>query len=370
MKDIKFYNVCKSYGTTNVIENLNMTIKAGERLVVLGPSGCGKTTLLRMIAGLESITSGDLIMGDRKVNHIASGERNVAMVFQNYALYPHMTVKDNIQYGMKIHKIDSHEIEKRYKKAIELLELEDFVNRKPRELSGGQRQRVALARALVKRSDYFLLDEPLSNLDAQLRVAARKGLVDIHNMFKQTFIYVTHDQTEAMTIGHRIALFNKGKLQMLATPNEIYNFPKNVFTAKFIGSPSMNIIEGNYEYGNIYFGENKYVVHEIWNNLISEKSSSDSIYLGIRPEDVKLSRAEEKYSLKGVVRYIENYGNKEGVYIDLGVSEIIAITENSEYQYGSEIYVVLNPYKIHIFDGKTLLSLGCPDLVKEKISVA
>ena len=332
-------------------------------LTMIIPSGCGKSTLLRMIAGLENITKGDLIMGGKRINEIPSGQRNVAMVFQNYALYPHMSVEENIKYGLKVHKIGRAEIDKRYKKAIELLKLEGLENRKPRELSGGQRQRVALARAIVKRADYFLLDEPLSNLDVQLRASARKGLVELHNIFQQTYVYVTHDQTEAMTIGNRIALFNKGKLQMLATPEEVYKRLKNVFTANFIGSPPMNIIKGKYESGNIWFDKINYNLRDDWCKFISEKSSSNMVYIGIRPEDIALAAAKDRFSVKGTIKYIENYGNKKGIYIDVGKTEIIALADNMKYECGSQINVIFSPEKIHVFDGQTLNSLGYPDSI-------
>ena len=204
MKNIRFEKVNKAYGKNWVVKDLGINIRAGERLVLLGPSGCGKSTTLRMIAGLEDITPGNLYMGDKIVNQVPSGKRNVAMVFQNYALFPHMTVEENIAYGLKVNNLDPKEIRERTNTAITMLDLNGLENRKPKHLSGGQRQRVALARAVVKRSDYFLLDEPLSNLDAQLRVHARKELVKIHELYHQTFVYVTHDQVEAMTVGHRI----------------------------------------------------------------------------------------------------------------------------------------------------------------------
>ena len=239
---LTFHHVSKVYGTNQVVRDLDFSINAGERLILLGPSGCGKTTTLRMIAGLESITSGDLYMGDKRVNDVPPGERNIAMVFQSYALYPHMTVWDNITFGLQIQKLSPSEIEKRTKEAIDILQLEGLTERYPKELSGGQKQRVALARAIVKHSPYFLLDEPLSNLDAKLRQQARTQLVKIHEIYKPTMIYVTHDQVEAMTVATRIAIINEGVLQQIGTPEEVYHRPANTFVAQFIGTPAMNLL--------------------------------------------------------------------------------------------------------------------------------
>lgn len=257
MSSIVFKNVCKNYGNTQVVKNLNLEINPGERLVLLGPSGCGKSTTLRMIAGLEKITSGELYFGDKVMNDIESGDRNVAMVFQNYALYPHMTVWDNITFGLRMNKVEREEIEKRAREALKILNLEGLEKRYSKELSGGQRQRVALCRAVVKQSPFFLLDEPLSNLDVQLRNTSREELVKLHNLYRPTFVYVTHDQIEAMTIGHRIAVLNKGYLQQIDTPEKIYNNPVNVFVAKFIGIPQINIIRVNINEGELLLKNNR-----------------------------------------------------------------------------------------------------------------
>ena len=247
MKNIEFKAVKKKYDETTVIQELNFSIKEGERLVLLGPSGCGKTTTLRMIAGLEEISEGQLLMGGAVVNNVAPGKRNIAMVFQNYALFPHLSVWENITFGLKIQKLTEQEMAKRVKEALEILNLTGYENRKPKELSGGQKQRVALCRAIVKQSPYFLLDEPLSNLDAQLRQQARTELVKLHEIYKPTMIYVTHDQVEAMTIAQRIAIMNKGELQQIDTPENIYHRPANTFVASFIGTPPMNLFRGRLE---------------------------------------------------------------------------------------------------------------------------
>ena len=362
MKEIVFDQVCKSYDKNQVVKNLNMKIKTGERLILLGPSGCGKSTTLRMLAGLEDITSGDLYMGGRRVNDVESGDRNVSMVFQNYALYPHMTVSENISYALKVNKYPTKEIAERTTEAIKMLDLVGLEDRKPKELSGGQRQRVALARAIVKRADYFLLDEPLSNLDAQLRAHARKELVKIHEQYHQTMVYVTHDQTEAMTVGQKIALMNQGKLQAFDTPKNIYNKPANVFTAKFIGSPPMNVVEAAYDDGKLFIDGKKLKVPDAWCKILKKQSK---VYFGIRPEDVRLRRKEhdKDYSVKAIVRYVEDYGDKCGVYFQINGMEMLALCDGEVPAPGEMIYFEPNFDKVHFFDGQTTENLGYP---KEK----
>jgi sn-glycerol 3-phosphate transport system ATP-binding protein len=369
LKDIIFDHVLKAYGKNVVVKGLNLNICEGERLVLLGPSGCGKTTTLRMIAGLENITDGQLYMGGRIVNDIPSGKRNVSMVFQNYALFPHMTVEDNISYGLKVQKVDPREIEERSNAAISMLDLNGLEKRKPKELSGGQRQRVALARALVKRSDYFLLDEPLSNLDAQLRVHSRKELVKIHEMYHQTFVYVTHDQVEAMTMGHRIALMYDGILQTIDTPSNVYNRPANVYAARFIGAPSTNIIEANLNEGKLIMAGQHIVPPEVWIKKMKE-NGGDMFYFGIRPEHTKITTDYMDNALKGIVRYTEDYGNKVGVYFDINGKELISVCDNNVPATGERVYFVPDYSRIHLFDYKTENSIGYPeDLSKHNYGV-
>lgn len=360
MKEIVFENVCKSYGKNQIVNNLNLTIKEGERLILLGPSGCGKSTTLRMIAGLEDITSGKLYMNGECVNDVPSGDRNIAMVFQNYALFPHMTVENNITYGLKVHKLPKEEIKKRLTSAIDMLKLNGLENRKPKDLSGGQRQRVALARAVVKRSDFFLLDEPLSNLDAQLRGHARKELVKIHEMYQQTFVYVTHDQVEAMTVGDRIALMNKGTIQMIDTPYNVYNKPTNVFTAKFIGSPSTNIFDVSYSEGMINVGKQSISLPEMWRKKVTESGFTE-LSFGIRPEHIKLSKKSIENALKGVVKYVEDYGNRFGIYFEVEGNEIIAMADENDLKSGDLVYLSPDFIKIHLFDKNTAISIGYPE---------
>lgn len=362
MKNIIFNHVGKAYDKNVIVKDLNLEIKEGERLILLGPSGCGKSTTLRMIAGLENLTSGDLYMGGKQVNNVPCGDRNVSMVFQNYALFPHMTVEENITYGLKVHKLPQDEIKQRLKEVVKMLDLNGLEKRKPKALSGGQRQRVALARAVVKRADYFLLDEPLSNLDAQLRLHARKELVKIHEAYQQTLVYVTHDQIEAMTVGHRIALMHQGNLQMLDTPSNVYNRPSNVFTARFIGSPSMNIVEAEHVSGLLAIGEQRVPIPGEWQDLI-KKNGEDFLYFGVRPEHMHLSREYVEHAFKGTVKYVEDYGNRYGVYLDIGRYEFIAVCENDIPGPGEHVYFMPDFQKIHLFERETEKSIGYPATV-------
>ena len=364
-QSIVFDHVAKAYQKSSaVIEDLNLEIAGGQRLILLGPSGCGTSTTLRMIAGLEDITGGELRMGGRRVNEVPSGKRDISMVFQNYALYPHMTVRENITYALRVHKLDRQELEKRLATVLEILGLEPYVQRKPRELSGGQRQRVALARALVKQSRYLLLDEPLSNLDAQLRVQARKELVRIHEIYGQTFVYVTHDQVEAMTVGQRIALMNQGKLQMVDTPYRVYNRPANIFTAKFIGSPSTNILNADWADGCLHVLGQKVRLPECWNRVV-ERSGETQLCLGIRPEHIQLSAGAVENGLTGRLRYVEDYGNKRGAYISLGGEEVVCMCDRLPCAPGGTVSFRLESGRIHLFSRTTTDSLGYPDEVEE-----
>lgn len=366
MKNIVFENVGKSYGKNEIVKNLNMEIREGERLILLGPSGCGKSTTLRMIAGLEQLTLGTLYMHDKVMNDVPCGEREVSMVFQNYALFPHMTVKENIIYGLKVHKMDPKEIEKRLEEVLEMLELKGLEDRKPKELSGGQRQRVALARAVVKKADYFLLDEPLSNLDAQLRQRARKELVKIHEMYHPTMVYVTHDQIEAMTVGQRVAIMYQGNMEMLDTPSHVYNMPASIFCAKFIGSPSMNIAPVSYEKGIMKIGNQAVELPPMW-KAIADKNQSGKYCAGIRPEHVILNREQEEHSIVGIVKYVEDYGNRNGVYVDVDgdENELVAICNENVPRPGETVYVNIDFHKLHLFDGESEKSLGYPEEVKK-----
>jgi len=361
MRNIKFQNVSKKYDQEEVISDLNLEIMEGERLILLGPSGCGKSTILRMIAGLEDITSGDLYFGERRMNQVAPGDREVSMVFQNYALFPHMSVKDNITYALKAHKVPKDDMDKRLRDSIALLDLQGLEDRKPRELSGGQRQRVALARALVKQSDIFLLDEPLSNLDALLRVHARKNLLEIHNAFRHTMIYVTHDQIEAMTLGHRIALLYKGDLQMIGTPTELYHRPVNLFSASFIGTPPMNLFDVHLDGTELCLGPHRLPLTEAWLNYLSDRDF-DELVLGIRAERLRISDEVSPYSIPVSVDYTENYGNQLGIHFHLNGDVGVALSDHTQPK---QIRVRFEPDYFHFFNKTTTKNLGYPQYIED-----
>ncbi|MBU9725524.1 ABC transporter ATP-binding protein [Diplocloster modestus] len=360
MKSIRFEHIEKSYGKNTVIRDLNLEIRSGERVILLGPSGCGKTTTLRMISGLESVTSGNLYMGGEVVNDVDSGDRNVAMVFQNYALFPHMSVYKNIAFGLRTYKLKKDAVREKVSRIMHVLELDGLQDRLPRELSGGQRQRVALARAAVKQADYFLLDEPLSNLDAQLRVQARKELVRLHEMYHPTFVYVTHDQIEAMTIGQKVVLMYRGDIQMADTPYNIYYRPANVFTARFIGSPPMNIVPGRLTGREVLAGDFHIPLTDPWLKRL-ERYQGQELLLGIRPEEMRLTMNADSEGLRVTPKYIENYGNRLGVYCMLGDAECIAsVEQGSGLSFTGRIFLVIPPDKISFFDPKTEENLGYP----------
>ncbi len=318
MAEINISNINKSFGSTHVIKDVSLDIKSESFTVLVGPSGCGKSTMLRMIAGLEEINSGTISIDGQVVNDLPPKERNIAMVFQSYALYPHMTVFDNMAFGLKIEKKSKEEITDRVMEAAKILQIEEYLERKPKQLSGGQRQRVAIGRAITRNPKVFLFDEPLSNLDAALRSEMRVEISKLHKKLKTNIIYVTHDQIEAMTLADRIVVLNKGIIEQFGTPNEIYNDPNNIFVAEFIGSPKMNIIKINKEK---IFNSNTI---ELFKNKITFENFKfkDDIYLGIRPEDISI-KDDREIKLDVKVDLVENLGFEKIIYTKLSEAQII-----------------------------------------------
>ena len=391
MGAIKISSVGKIYPNgTRALEDVNIEINDGEFVVLVGPSGCGKTTLLRMVAGLEDITEGEIFIGDKIVNEVAPKDRDIAMVFQNYALYPHMSVYDNMAFSLKLRKLPKEEIDKKVKDAARTLEISELLERKPKALSGGQRQRVAMGRAIVRSPEAFLMDEPLSNLDAKLRVQMRAELGQLHTQLETTTLYVTHDQVEAMTMGDRVAVIRKGELQQIDTPREIYLYPKNIFVAGFIGSPSMNSVYADVKVSGdktmlTFAGEEITCVGESLDKL--KKVDGKQIVLGIRPEAFEDSTyakdSEYTESISITVTLLEQLGSDSYIhfYKDLkpvqteAIEEILAdegedisvlgdqtkfiarINPNSTVKEGEEIKLSIDPSKLHFFDpesGKAL----------------
>ena len=367
---LTFHHVSKVYGTNQVVRDLDFSIQPGERLILLGPSGCGKTTTLRMIAGLESITSGDLYMGDTRINDLAPGERNIAMVFQSYALYPHMTVWDNITFGLQIQKLDPKEITQRTNEAVEILQLDGLTGRYPKELSGGQKQRVALARAIVKKAPYFLLDEPLSNLDAKLRAQMRVELVKLHKQLDTTIIYVTHDQTEAMTLGTKIVVMKDGLIQQVGAPQNIYDNPVNLFVAGFLGSPSMNFfrctVKAEENNRTALFLDDAKTVKKVYldgtrGKQIADRYNGRHVILGIRPEDIyelaeakKLGIENESVDVDEPVVNREMLGAEVILYFDeQGKTLAVRLSPENQTQVGEKVSLYFDMEKAHVFDPET-----------------
>jgi len=361
MGEVKLSNIKKTYkGGVEVVKGISFDVKDKEFLVLVGPSGCGKSTVLRMIAGLEEITDGDLFIGENKVNNVSSSERGIAMVFQNYALYPHMNSYENMAFGLKIKKVPKEEIKERVMAAAEILNVEPLLDRKPGKMSGGQRQRIAIGRAIVRRPEVFLFDEPLSNLDAKLRGKMRIELAKLHKKLDTTIIYVTHDQVEAMTLGERIVVMRDGVIMQIDAPIELFNNPKNKFVAEFIGSPQMNFIEGRTEIqeSKLIFKDKNGHIFDLskleLNNL--KESVGKEIYLGIRSVNLRDEKGElENYAkLKGEVVAIELLGNQKHIYIDYNDIEIVATFRSEvEVKLNSNFELFLNLNKAYFFDKET-----------------
>lgn len=351
MASIKLKNIKKSYDVkTNVIGNLNLEILDGEFLVLVGPSGCGKSTLLRMIAGLEDITGGEIYIDDNFVNDEAPKDRDIAMVFQNYALYPHMSVYDNLSLGLRLRKFSKKEINERVNEAAIILGLEEYLNRKPKELSGGQKQRVAVGRAMVRKPKVFLFDEPLSNLDAKLRTQMRSELLRLHKRLNTTMVYVTHDQTEAMTMADRIVVLDKGDIQQLDTPINLYNNPANKFVAGFIGSPSMNFIDGIILKDDVY----SFLSDKGWEiklpHINKDFRNKTNVVLGIRPEHMEIISNEEFADFEAEVELIEMMGKESYVYLKYGDGKLIVrIDSNLKIELGQKVFIKIDQHQTHIF---------------------
>ena len=384
MGAIQINSVGKIYPNgTRALEDVNIEINDGEFVVLVGPSGCGKTTLLRMVAGLEDITEGEISIGEKLVNEVAPKDRDIAMVFQNYALYTHMSVYENMAFSLKLRKLSKNEIDEKVKEAAKTLEIGELLDRKPKALSGGQRQRVAMGRAIVRNPEAFLMDEPLSNLDAKLRVQMRAELGQLHTQLETTTLYVTHDQVEAMTIGDRVAVIRKGELQQIDTPREIYLYPKNIFVAGFIGSPSMNFVYANVKVSSknitLSFGKDSIKCNADKNKKLKEFDGQE-IVLGIRPEafedSIYANTKEFSEKLDIQVSLIEQLGSDSYIhfYKDIkpvqteAIEEILAdegeditalgdqtkfiarVNPNSAVKEGDKITLAIDPSKLHYFD--------------------
>ena len=337
MAQITFEHVTKSFDATTAVNDLSIRVADGEFLVLVGPSGCGKTTALRLLAGLEHVSSGRVLIGDRVVNNVAPGARDVAMVFQSYALYPHMTVYDNLAFSLRNRRLNRDEIDRRVDTAAQMLELDDLLRRKPKQLSGGQRQRVALGRAIVREPAAFLMDEPLSNLDASLRVQTRAEILKLQKRLGTTTIYVTHDQVEAMTMGDQIAVMNLGILQQTGTPEELYTNPANLFVAGFIGSPSMNFLPG----GIIGVGSSNQIV-------------------GFRPEHIKIADGSDGHaSWEAAVDVVEYLGDEQIVHLRMKDEALVAkLPVEPRIKRGQQLTFSVPLQSVYLFDAETKEALG------------
>jgi multiple sugar transport system ATP-binding protein len=370
MASVTYDHVFKRYPGNTVISDMNAQIKDKEFVVLVGPSGSGKSTALRMLAGLEEISDGKVMIGDRVVNDVAPKDRDIAMVFQSYALYPHMSVYDNLSFGLKLRKTPKAEIDKRVRDAAQILGLEQYLDRKPKALSGGQRQRVALGRAIVRQPQVFLMDEPLSNLDAKLRVQTRVQILKLHQRLQTTFIYVTHDQVEAMTMGDRIVVLNNGIVQQFDTPKTLYDHPINLFVAGFIGSPAMNFL--NVKVGGdgqaMLTGDGFQLPIE--EGVLSESGArrGQEVIMGVRPEDLKDVRFPGRDGLPKInskVEVVESMGSEIFAYLNIGGKTLTSRMDprSGDIEPGQSIQVAVDTQHLHLFDPKTekaLVSGGAP----------
>lgn len=346
MAKIDIINVEKHYGSYHALREVSLSIKEGEFMVLVGPSGCGKSTLLRSIAGLEEISGGVIAANDQPVNDLSPQERNIAMVFQNYALYPHLTVKGNLAFSLKIHKFEAQEIERRIQRAADMLGLTEYLTRRPKELSGGQRQRVAMGRAMVREPTAFLFDEPLSNLDARLRVEMRTEIRNLQRKLGTTAVYVTHDQVEAMTMGDRIAVVNQGRIEQVGTPLELYRDPNNIFVAGFIGSPPMNFISARADGHRATLDDGQVVP-------IPTKAHG-AIKIGLRPEHIFLDKLEQHQTLKCKESRHFDLGSSLQYFFDLNNEEIeVSASGDVRTHTGIEVEIHFDPQDLLVFGADT-----------------
>jgi len=361
MSSVTYKNVFKRFGDVVAVDDLDIDIEDKEFLVLVGPSGCGKTTALRLLAGLEDISEGDILIGDQIVNDIAPKDRDIAMVFQSYALYPHMSVYENMAFGLKLRKTPKDEIKRRVNDAADILGIQDLLDRKPRQLSGGQRQRVAVGRAIVREPKVFLLDEPLSNLDAKLRVQTRTQITKLHQRLETTFIYVTHDQVEAMTMASRIVVMNQGVMEQIDTPQNLYDHPVNLFVAGFIGSPSMNFFEGSLRKDGkkLFLDADTFTVEvpEVRRNAYMPLAGK-SVIFGLRPEDIHDPKYEAPniigQPVEATVEVTELMGNEIFVFFKNGTYNFVGrIDPRTNFKMGDTVQLTFNVGNMHIFDKET-----------------
>ncbi|EIM25000.1 ABC transporter ATP-binding protein [Microvirga lotononidis] len=360
MADVSLHGVAKSFGATEILRDIDLSVDDGEFVVFVGPSGCGKSTLLRIIAGLETVSGGEIRIDSRRVNELPPADRKIAMVFQSYALYPHMNVYKNMAFGLKFAKTDKAEVDRRVRQAAEILKLTPLLDRKPRELSGGQRQRVAIGRAIVRNPSVFLFDEPLSNLDAALRVNTRLEIAKLHRDLGATMIYVTHDQVEAMTLASKIVVMNHGRIEQVGAPLELYRFPRNLFVAGFIGSPRMNFIKGQVlrvegSSATIGFAGTEALVDVRTGSL----SAGDSVTIGIRPEHMEVGGADAT-SLRGTIDAVEQLGESSYVYMRLasGDDVIVRAPGETDAAPGGSYTAHVPRRALHVFDASGMSVLA------------
>ena len=367
MSSVSLKHICKKYPNGfEAVKDFNLEIEDQEFIIFVGPSGCGKSTTLRMVAGLEDISSGDLIIDGKRMNDVEPKDRDIAMVFQNYALYPHMTVFDNIAFGLKMRKVPKNEIDQKVKEAARILDLDQLLDRKPKALSGGQRQRVAMGRAIVRNPKVFLMDEPLSNLDAKLRVQMRTEISSLHHKLKATIIYVTHDQTEAMTLGTRIVVLKDGIVQQVDSPQKLYNQPDNLFVAGFIGSPQMNFVNATCKVSgqDVTLNFDKFSIAlppAKAKKLIDGGYNGKTVIMGIRPEDLGDSQYEMEHYAARVDADVSGYellGSEVILYFEIAGSHMSSKVDSATpARLGDHVTLALNPEKIHVFDHDTELTI-------------